>query len=153
MQGPFCWPKPLRSDLRTRTGRYLLTPWRPARRFGAKYLTTVSAIINLNSLYRAPRLQWHSNKLPSYSDTFLSPQLNLHRIKMFGYSDTVRSSSLSVTPFCHPNTVTVSGEACMRNVFGLEASHESQLRSDIATCSWCFYISSRFKYWAGGICG
>ena len=52
----------------------------------------------------APPFQWH----------FLSPQLDLHTIKMSGYSDTVRSSQLTVTLFCHPSTVTVSGEACNR---------------------------------------
>ena len=43
------------------------------------------------------RLQWHSKKLPSYSDTFLSPRLDLHTINIFGYRDTIRSSALTVT--------------------------------------------------------
>ena len=38
--------------------------------------------------------------------------MDLHTIKLLGYSDTVRSSALTVTLFCRPNTVTVSGEAC-----------------------------------------
>ena len=37
--------------------------------------------------YRAPRLQWHSKKLPSYSDTFLNAKSDFHTIKMFGYSE------------------------------------------------------------------
>ena len=54
-------------------------------------------------------------KLSSYSDTFLIPQLDFHTIKLLGYSDTVivRSSPLTVTLFCRPNTVAVSGEACI----------------------------------------